>query len=718
MYGYEQGTAPNYPSLEDLERRLLRLKNTELRKILTALSLTKSGIKLDLVKKLIRHVRTRPVDEPTIIKMLNSFDSSGKSKSFLPANIRNQVWDMPTNRPSHPISIQNNINISINGVNDYNRSMGGLGSQAQEFAKKYLTCITNEDIFYMPSDIVESLIVFRMPTTESVFSITAAQRRLIRETNSKILLYSVELSNVEICKEHAWPNRLEIKLNDVTVPIVKKHFNHHKKKKSKAVRERPADLTTVAKTGMNYINLTGQPDYIKGDWAFAMRIVISRVVELRTLIAKVPIVPKTMAINLLNLDYGDEVEITSKQKAPLKDPLTLCTLKNPSRGRDCAHIACFDLETFLNFQKEGKNAQWKCVICGKGPYKLEDLVICSWTKEVMESLRLKYKDDEEAFDNIDEIEVLPDGSWSIIKPKEEENEEKAGTQQKNSLDNIEVVSVSSSGEGQSPVPKKQKLVADSVPSTKTQVATTVNHLEKEKSAQPSFLLSTSSHAESATMSNKQPINASLQLNKVQPSNASYAESRPAAFPQRTKEGRVTPSFSQTTVYGPNAEITAVYNSFIQGRKPWLSAPSGVPQFQNQNMDFTYLPTRNYNNQQPLPRKRFARKLPQNNVVANPVLNLGGRSAIPRYPPGRMLQQSSLPSSSASPDRYSYNPMQINSFNMAGRNISGHQPNIRSNVRYGYPNNTGIIGNEQKATTDITLEQISTLEDDLLPEDFA
>ena len=49
-------------------------------------------------------------------------------------------------------------------------------------------------------------------------------------------------------------------------------------------------------------------------------------------------------------------------------PLSLCKIKVPSRGINCSHLQCFDLETFLVFNKRKNPNRWICPVCNKVLY--------------------------------------------------------------------------------------------------------------------------------------------------------------------------------------------------------------------------------------------------------------------------------------------------------------------------------------------------------------
>jgi E3 SUMO-protein ligase PIAS1 len=47
----------------------------------------------------------------------------------------------------------------------------------------------------------------------------------------------------------------------------------------------------------------------------------------------------------------------------LKDPVSQMRIKVPCRGFNCAHMQCFDSETYLQMQEQAP--LWTCPICNK-----------------------------------------------------------------------------------------------------------------------------------------------------------------------------------------------------------------------------------------------------------------------------------------------------------------------------------------------------------------
>ena len=50
----------------------------------------------------------------------------------------------------------------------------------------------------------------------------------------------------------------------------------------------------------------------------------------------------------------------ASQVVSLQDPLSRLRIQKPARGAACRHVSCFDLLTYLQFNR--KNRKWKCPI--------------------------------------------------------------------------------------------------------------------------------------------------------------------------------------------------------------------------------------------------------------------------------------------------------------------------------------------------------------------
>ena len=76
-------------------------------------------------------------------------------------------------------------------------------------------------------------------------------------------------------------------------------------------------------------------------------------------------------------------------KLSLKCPISCRRITLPARGKDCPHIPCFDLQTYLIMNAE--KAQWKCPICNR-PALLEGLEVDQYIWGICTSVPEEYSE--------------------------------------------------------------------------------------------------------------------------------------------------------------------------------------------------------------------------------------------------------------------------------------------------------------------------------------
>ena len=97
-------------------------------------------------------------------------------------------------------------------------------------------------------------------------------------------------------------------------------------------------------------------------------------------------------------------------KFDLKCPMTMSLMKTPARGKNCRHLGCFDLETYISMQRKSKVNQWKCTLC---PSYVYELIYDLFIKEIIDKVR----DDQSR--NI--VEMNPNAEYRIIQNEEAKN---------------------------------------------------------------------------------------------------------------------------------------------------------------------------------------------------------------------------------------------------------------------------------------------------------
>jgi len=87
-------------------------------------------------------------------------------------------------------------------------------------------------------------------------------------------------------------------------------------------------------------------------------------------------------------------------------PLTRSKMVTPIRSRNCAHIQCFDLNSYLMMNE--KRMKWKCPICSK-TCPFDSLVIDHYFVEIIKKVGK----------SVNEVELLTDGNWKLIDKERE-----------------------------------------------------------------------------------------------------------------------------------------------------------------------------------------------------------------------------------------------------------------------------------------------------------
>lgn len=117
----------------------------------------------------------------------------------------------------------------------------------------------------------------------------------------------------------------------------------------------------------------------------------------------------------LNEDADSEIATTSL-RVSLACPLGKMRMSTPCRATTCSHLQCFDASLFL--QMNERKPTWNCPVCDK-PALYDNLVIDGYFQEVLNSKKL--------LPDVNEIQLLQDGSWENLVLKKEKDKEKNET---------------------------------------------------------------------------------------------------------------------------------------------------------------------------------------------------------------------------------------------------------------------------------------------------
>ena len=312
--------------------------------------------------------------------------------------------------------------------------------RAYSVAAEYLDALAIRDPFVEKMGTVLRVAIFRMPELYQRFDMSGSLLSLIR-SGFTCRLTCLELTNAmnKNSTSHRWPTNAKLWVNGSPVTLQQRQTEDGKVK-FKSVMERPANIQALVRLGENTFRLSGQPNQEHGDWPFGICITVVRQRKLSELMDRLrekSTLTLEETLEKIKKFYSQDADVvTEKLSVSLKDPLTLTKIKIPARGRNCTHLGCFDLEYFLNFQRDAKHAQWKCVLCDAGPLTLKDIVIDKWMEEIVEHCK--------DLENVFKVDVFEDGKYTPVFSEQEndednnddEDEGKGATGQKRKFDGI------------------------------------------------------------------------------------------------------------------------------------------------------------------------------------------------------------------------------------------------------------------------------------------
>lgn len=287
--------------------------------------------------------------------------------------------------------------------------------EAYRVAADYLDRLATRDPFVEKVATVLRVAIFKMPELYQKFEVSETLMSLIR-SGMTCRLTCLELTTY-LDKEplaHSWPTNAKLHINNKPAALLQKHVQNGKVK-TKSMMERPASIETLVGQGVNTFRMSGEPNEDQGDWPFGICITIVRprkLTELMDKMRKKNTLTLEMTLAKIKALYHEDSDIvTEKLSVSLRDPFTMTRIKIPARGRLCNHLGCFDLETFLKFQRDAKHAQWKCALCDMGPLTLKNIVIDKWMEDVLEHCR----DLESVF----KVDVFEDGKYTPVFSEED-----------------------------------------------------------------------------------------------------------------------------------------------------------------------------------------------------------------------------------------------------------------------------------------------------------
>ncbi|KAG6611193.1 SUMO ligase [Phytophthora cinnamomi] len=208
----------------------------------------------------------------------------------------------------------------------------------------------------------------------------------------------------DLAAGHCWPASTQLSVNGFGVPITQRAPPGHANP-SKVLRELPANIFQYSRVGRNVVDVrtTENPS------VFGFMVQIVEVRDINELVKEVKEASKNLTYESAKQDviksFGSEDEddvVATVTMLSVRCPLGLCVINLPARGLHCKHLQCFDLKTFMLFSKKARSKAWRCTVCHHF-IKASDLRIDPYLKKLLAEV--------EGEEELEEVEIFPDGSW-------------------------------------------------------------------------------------------------------------------------------------------------------------------------------------------------------------------------------------------------------------------------------------------------------------------
>lgn len=186
----------------------------------------------------------------------------------------------------------------------------------------------------------------------------------------------------ELSTGTCWPTTTQLYVNSFGVPVTQR-APPGSTNPSKVLRELPANIFQFSRAGRNVVELRTADNPA----LFAFEIQIVEVRNVNTMVAEIKEASENITYESAKKqviasfggdaddDDDDGIEATCTMLS-IRCPLGLCVIDLPARGRYCKHLQCFDLKTFLLFNRKARSKAWRCTVCHNVSPLFDSMAVC------------------------------------------------------------------------------------------------------------------------------------------------------------------------------------------------------------------------------------------------------------------------------------------------------------------------------------------------------
>jgi hypothetical protein len=413
-----------------LQTSLNSCRNYTLHSICELFDLRRYGTKNDMVSRIMAYIKTASsFERGQLMDVLR--DSGNQANNNSPPNPRISPSAIRVARKSHPLLVNQNSETHVFSNPEQNEALRLLFSSIDPF----------HPIAPIPNPF---LICSVCRSGSTSFNIEIPDLRNWRRQGYSVWLRCIS-KTASKNDRHIWPKAMSVFSNLSQVAKV------DEPKKLKKRRDEPIDFTPFLQSGRNHIQIS-VTDSRPSDFTIALLVCCGRTNS--NLTNSIREESRAACLGRVReiLKIKSDLLVEDNRRLDLRCPITLERISNPARGSECSHLRCFDLNAFMdvNRQTSNINQRWKCPIC----YKLilpESIVKDMYVKEILDSTRRA------------DSEVLLDdgtGNWKTVESSEVDDYDDDETVEEEILyrtegpeiprNNVEVVNLDDSSDEEPP----------------------------------------------------------------------------------------------------------------------------------------------------------------------------------------------------------------------------------------------------------------------------
>ena len=222
---------------------------------------------------------------------------------------------------------------------------------------------------------------------------------------------------------HCWPLESALRVNKHYVHMKQRQVYFHGHLRKWKGGSEPLDVYLHSRVGPNALTLQHKDE----GKTYVLMVQLVRVVPVPDLFERVRAYPDTPSVadslerikdsfKATCIDSDDEGggggaagAMATVTRLSLRCPLGLMPIQTPARGKDCQHLQCFDLDTFLRFNERGCAAGWKCGVCHR-TLTVDELRVDAFMQDVLRQIEAR----REANEDLDSIEIDYEGQWKLF----------------------------------------------------------------------------------------------------------------------------------------------------------------------------------------------------------------------------------------------------------------------------------------------------------------